>query len=353
MLRIQIDERRFGCRRQCLQRAMRVFEDLVLNLAHDAVEFVSFNQLLVEQELLELHDGVVRRIFVPLAFGSVTLFVVAVGMGVRPDAVRVNQCRSAAFAAIGDGGAHGAVGRQEIGTVDDFERQQPGEIPQQLRKRSARSLIFNRHGNRVAVVLNQENDRGVAQAGVVNGLPEFPFAGRTFARRGEHDAQIFGIKEAQSLGASHGLNELSARGGRPCDDIARRVGPVRRHLASAGTRVVRGADGLEQHVHGRHAQSQAERAVAVVRVKPVVPGAGRHSRGHLDSLMACAADLKEDAFLALEQDLTVVEQARGLHQTEGPDQGLGFESERACKVEPFGAGWRGERRRHMKMPSSE
>jgi hypothetical protein len=117
---------------------------------------------------------------------------------------------------------------------------------------------------------------------------------------------------------------------------------VRRHLASARTRIGCGADRLEQHRERRQTQRQGEGAVAIIRVKPVVAGLQNETRGHLDGFVTRPADLKKDPVLPLQEYFPVIQQARGLHQTESVDQGFRFEAEKARRLEPLGAGRRGE-----------
>ena len=48
---------------------------------------------------------------------------------------------------------------------------------------------------------------------------------------------------------------------------------------------VGGAHGLQQHLVRRDAQGQAQRAIAIVRIEPIVAGAQHHAGGHLDGLV--------------------------------------------------------------------
>ena len=98
------------------------------------------------------------------------------------------------------------------------------------------------------------------------------------------------------------------------------MSPVRRHLAAAGVRIVGGAHGFQQLLVRRHAQRQAERAVAVVRIEPVVARPHRQSGGDQQRLVPGAGDLEEDLLLALQQDLAIVQLARQIHQAVDVDQ---------------------------------
>ena len=96
--------------------------------------------------------------------------------------------------------------------------------------------------------------------------------------------------------------------------------PVRRHLAPARRRVCRRAHRLLQHLVRRHAQREAERAVAVIRIDPVVPAAQRHAGRHLHRLVTGARNLEVDAVLPLQRHLAVVQPPRCVHDAEGADQ---------------------------------
>jgi hypothetical protein len=88
---------------------------------------------------------------------------------------------------------------------------------------------------------------------------------------------------------------------------------VRGHLAAAVARVGVGADRREQHLERRDAELQAERAVAIVAVEPVVARLQRQPGSDEDRFMSGAADLEERLALVLELDLFVVEAARAHH----------------------------------------
>ena len=93
-----------------------------------------------------------------------------------------------------------------------------------------------------------------------------------------------------------------------------------RHLPAAGTGIVTRAHGLQQHVVGGRAQRQAERPVAVIRIKPVVAGLQGQGRGHAHGFMPGTGDLEEDLLLAFEHDLAVVHPPGGIHVAVGFDQ---------------------------------
>jgi len=72
------------------------------------------------------------------------------------------------------------------------------------------------------------------------------------------------------------------------------MAPVRRHLASAGSRIVCSADGLQQSFQRRDAEHQAQGAVAIVRVGPVNTGTKKQAHCGSDGFVAGAGNLEVD-----------------------------------------------------------
>src|SRR5438309_6282261 len=92
------------------------------------------------------------------------------------------------------------------------------------------------------------------------------------------------------------------------------MSPVRGHLTPVRTRIGFSADTLQQHLERRHAKLQAQRAIAIVRIEPVVTRLQAHSRRDQDRFMTSAANLKEDAVLVFHLNLFVVEPPRLIHR---------------------------------------
>jgi hypothetical protein len=141
---------------------------------------------------------------------------------------------------------------------------------------------FDRHGDRVAVVLDEEEHRQLLDAGGVERFPELALARGAIAERDVRDfvwlESRFAIGnlwhaavDDAGFGGAHRLQHLRAGRARARHDVQLRVAPVRRHLASARCRVVPGADGREQHFERCDTELQAQRAIAIVRIEPVVP----------------------------------------------------------------------------------
>ncbi len=87
----------------------------------------------------------------------------------------------------------------------------------------------------------------------------------------------------------------------------------------------------EQHLVGRHADGEAQRAVAIVGVEPVVAGFELHAGGDENGLVAGTADLEVDQALVLELNFLVVDTPRQDHRP--------IRSEKILTAEPMGIEW--------------
>ena len=138
------------------------------------------------------------------------------------------------------------------------------------------------------------------------------------------------LEQHAGLASADGLQALRAGGAALRRNVQRLVTPVRRHLPSARTRVVFRAHRAQQHFERRHAKLQAQRAIAVIGIKPVVTRAQVHAGGRQHGFVAGAANLEEDQALVLELNLLVVEPARQQHGAVRPQQVVARETAPAC-----------------------
>src|SRR6185436_3733189 len=108
------------------------------------------------------------------------------------------------------------------------------------------------------------------------------------------------------LGGADSLKELRAGWRRSRDDVISLVSPVTRHLAPAGGGIDRRTNRFIQHFGGGYAEGQAESAIAVVRVEPIVGRLENHSRRCQNSFVARARNLEENLVLTLQLHFLVV-----------------------------------------------
>ena len=80
------------------------------------------------------------------------------------------------------------------------------------------------------------------------------------------------------------------------------------------------ADGGEELFGRGHAELEAEGAVAVVRIEPVVARTQSQPRGDEDGLVPRARNLEEDFVLPLELNLLVVNAPRQVHRAVDADK---------------------------------
>ena len=216
----------------------------------------------------------------------------------------------------------GAVAAEDLQVRETFD---------QARDVAAGRLHRHRHRDRIAVVFDEIQHRHRLRAGRVQGFPELTLARRAVADRDVRDFVAMlargavgnvrhrGVDHA-GFGGAHGLETLGAGGAALRRDVQRAMAPVRRHLPATGVRVVLGTHGALEHLERRHTEREAERAIPVIGVEPVVAGAQMCGRRHADRFMAGAADLEEDQALVLELDLLVVEAPRQQHQPVGGEK---------------------------------
>ena len=106
------------------------------------------------------------------------------------------------------------------------------------------------------------------------------------------------------------------------------MAPVRRHLTPARRGIIFRSDSGEQHLVRRHADGEAQRAVAIIGVEPVVAGFELHAGGDENGLVAGTADLEVDQALVLELNFLVVDTPRQDHRP--------IRSEKVLTAEPMG-----------------
>jgi hypothetical protein len=138
--------------------------------------------------------------------------------------MRVHQGRPLPGAGVVHRLHHGVERGEHVAPVH-FLDQEAGEPGEQFRYRAAGGIDLDRDGDRVAVVLDQEDHRELQVTGGVERLPELALAGRAVARGAEHhlvalvelipplDSLDPGVTEPR-LGTAHGLEELGAGGAR-------------------------------------------------------------------------------------------------------------------------------------------
>ena len=167
---------------------------------------------------------------------------------------------------------------------------QTRETFRESRNAAASGLNFHGNGDGVAVVFDEIEERQLFGACDVEGFPEFAFAGGTVAGRDIDNfiglvidmftkgsfpglLQSFSVTLVveRGLGSAYGLDKLRAGAGRTADDVPAVVSPMRGHLASTGTWVIFGTNGLQEGFERGHAEHEAQRSVAVIGVDPVYP----------------------------------------------------------------------------------
>ena len=240
-------------------------------------------------------------------------------MRVRPDHAGVDERRALARAHVGGRLAHHAQAGEEIGAVDRRDVQ-AGKRRQQPRDVAARRLDFHGHRDGVAVVFDQKEDRQARRMQAV--LSDSQNSPSLVAPSPERHVDDLVALESASRDPE---SRRRARRSRPLRRRRRRAAPGVAVALDPGTifsarwpqcdgiwrppllgSAAAPTDG-EQHLERRDAELQAQRAIAIVGMEPVVAGLEREAGGDQHRFVTGAADLEEGAALVLELDLLVVE----------------------------------------------
>ncbi len=178
---------------------------------------------------------------------------------------------------------HGAVRFRKIGAValENFEARETFDNLAMLPP----AVCFSTGTEMLARYLRPDRAAG-RQAENVERFPELAFAGGAVAGGGQAD-NVRGVR-AQSRSVVVGIGAASAGGlrtggRRRAHDVQLGRAPMGGHLAASGCGSIGRAHGFEQHVAGGNAQGEAQRAVAIVREKPIVAGLKHHPGGGLDA----------------------------------------------------------------------
>ena len=289
--RINVAGYRVRRRRNRLQRVIHRGLQIVVHLLLQPVDALFVENAFADEEHLHARHRVAGGVPLTFCIRAVEPFVIGERMRVRPDHVRVNEPRPAAGAAVSDGAGEGGVAGAQFRAVYLF-KMKIGKSAHQARDVAPRHLGFDRHRDRVFVVLHQKDQRQPPVGSGIQGFPELAFAAGTLAEGnigelilvGDDVVELAIVADgflgrrgmrrhvARDLGAADRLQNLRAGRRRSGYDIQPRIAPVRGHLPPTRTGVIGRPHALQQHLIGRRTQSQAERPVAVVGIKPVVAG---------------------------------------------------------------------------------
>jgi len=117
----------------------------------------------------------------------------------------------------------------------------------------------------------------------------------------------YGADPRPAISPPGGRNLLSVARLVPRKGIDTVIGAMRRLPPDVQYRIVGGTHRRQKHFGGCHAEGQAEGAVAIIRIEPVVCRPERFASRNEHGLVSRAGDLKEDLVLSLELYLLVVQ----------------------------------------------
>ena len=325
----------FGGRDLRRQGAVRGFVDFCVDLLFQPLERCLRENPLADQETRHRRDRIASEVALALLFWTVERLVVGERMAVRPDDVRVDQRGALPRPAVFDRRAQRIVGLHEIAAVD-FGDREVREAGQELRDRAARRVDLDRDRDGVTVVFDQVEDGELQVARGRERFPELPLGGLALSGRDVDDlvapetpagGELRDLrKPPPSLCRPNRVEKLRPGAGGLRDQVQPARAPVRRHLTPGRGGIVLRPDGLKEHLVGRDPDLQAEGAIAVVTVEPVVGGLDDHAGGGRDRLVPGAVDLEVDLVLAFELDFLVVDPAGKVDVAVGRDEPGGIKA---------------------------
>src|SRR2546425_9721301 len=137
-------------------------------------------------------------------------------MGMSAYDPRVDQRGSGSRAAIAHGIGEDRIAVNRIGPVTGADQEMWNAV-QEVRDVAAGCLHLGRHADRVAVVLDEKEDRRLARGRGADRLPEFTFARSAFAARDTDDLVAVSARDPpltleiqNGLGAADGMKEVHA-----------------------------------------------------------------------------------------------------------------------------------------------
>src|SRR5215212_2105434 len=301
-------ERLFGIGEGRLFRVLARLGDLRLYLSRYLLSPLLVEEPVLHQILLEAQDRVLLAPLLDLLTLAVTPVVVIRGVGGHAVGLGLDQGRTIPSAGALDGFSDDLVDGEHVVPVHPVA----GEAVT-LGALSYGAGDLQRLGDRdgVDVILYEEDDGEIVDAGEVHRLVPVTLAGRSLAATGEHDPVLTAHLEGQS--APGRLRVLDRDGRRGGDYVELSAREVPRHLAPAAVRVLLLPEEREQLVPGGHPQSHHDAVVAVVGVDVVVTGTQVVGRADLAPLLALAGDDERRLALAVQDPGSLVHPASEQH----------------------------------------
>ena len=324
---------RGNLRQRGTQRPLGRQPDLFIHLLLQTSNRLGVEDSLAQQPHLELRQWIAQIVSREFTRRPVETVIVGERMRVRPYHMTMHKRRPIARTAPGDRLLKCKIARHRIGAVD-LRKVEVRKICYQPRDVPAGGVDLDRNRDCVFIVLDNKEHRQLGIGSGVERFPELPLAGRPFAERDInylvamelHILELpvvalalsrrFGMarKIPSRLGAAYRLKALSRRRRGLRHDMKSGMAPVRRHLAAAAGDICRCANTLQELLFRSIAQRQAERPVAIIRIKPIVARLQRESGRDQQRLVTSPGDLEEDFLLPLQHDLAVVHSPREIHQ---------------------------------------
>ena len=248
-----------------------------------------------------------------------------VGGGVHAEAIgqALDERRAVAAPGAFDRLAHHVDDGEEIVAVDLHAGEAVGD--RLLRNRRRRRLQLARRGNRPVIVLAEEDDRRLDDAGEIGGLVKVALRRGALAEV-DDDHIVFAL-EAEAPAETDGVRDLAGDGG-----------VERQHFhAGMDAEAERAAHVPEKRLDQRQAVMQLAGGFAILRHEPVARAVEWNDAADAARFLADAGSEREHQAAALEVDAALVEAAAEQHGPEPLERGVIVERRRGSDERAVGS----------------
>ena len=293
----------------CGERPLDGLVDLLACLGGPLLGLLPGERAGLEEARAEAVDRVVARPLLDLGARAVAAVVVARGVGDEAVGLGLDQLRAVAAARLLHAPAHLLVDGEDVVAVDG----RGGDVVAAgaLGDVADGHLLLAGLGDRVAVVLAEEDHGQLVDGGEVHGLVEVALRGGALAEVDDRD--LVQPSQFRGVGDAGGVRQVGGDHAGAGDDALLGEGPVVGHLASARVGVVGLREEVEHDLLGAHAEHDHHAGVAVVGQHPVDASLEGVGGADLGGLVAGAGHGERGPALAVEDQHAVVELAREQH----------------------------------------
>jgi len=172
----------FRRRQRTCQCLVSRFVDRLVDLIFYPLKLILSNYTFLDQNCAEALYRIPLGVCRSLLVRPIEPFIIGERMGVGSNNLCMNEGRTITCATIGRSPLHYSERFKSVGAVAALQIK-IRKVFDQTGNIAARSLHFDRHADRVAVIFKQEKHRQLEIAGGVERFPKLAFAGRSISQR--------------------------------------------------------------------------------------------------------------------------------------------------------------------------